>query len=314
MHTGISVIFSDYDGTLCPTSSIRSSGEGKIPYKLEQVLWEVSRLIPICIISSKDYHFLHPKTRFARIISCIGGTEFVSLRNHSRESEGNWDEIGSNIGNNDVKERCNNNISYCIDKYYLLPNSLTALSTNSELLSVLAKDIESEFEENFVVERKFTVDRQFLAGITIDYRDVMNWRSYKKKIEPYLQRRIKSYQSDSLASAPNLHLLSYSSHPFLDVYALPCDKGTAFDFITSEILNISNSHGTEQGVGGTLYLGDSENDNPAFTKAEISIGVRSDERLDPRLNCDYSMDFDYLPRFLKKLMEKHFKFSQNLLY
>jgi phosphoserine phosphatase len=30
-----------------------------------------------------------------------------------------------------------------------------------------------------------------------------------------------------------------------------------------------------------MYLGDSENDNPAFRKADVSIGVRSDERLNP---------------------------------
>jgi phosphoserine phosphatase len=36
-----------------------------------------------------------------------------------------------------------------------------------------------------------------------------------------------------------------------------------------------------------MYLGDSENDNPAFRKADVSIGVRSDERLNPILDCKY---------------------------
>lgn len=34
-----------------------------------------------------------------------------------------------------------------------------------------------------------------------------------------------------------------------------------------------------------LYLGDSENDNPAFRKAGVSIGVRSDSRIIPKLEC-----------------------------
>lgn len=34
-----------------------------------------------------------------------------------------------------------------------------------------------------------------------------------------------------------------------------------------------------------LYLDDSENDNPAFRKAGVSIGVRSDSRIIPKLEC-----------------------------
>jgi soluble P-type ATPase len=35
--------------------------------------------------------------------------------------------------------------------------------------------------------------------------------------------------------------------------------------------------------GKIIYLGDSENDNPDFRKADISIGVISDNRLNPKL-------------------------------
>jgi phosphoserine phosphatase len=48
-----------------------------------------------------------------------------------------------------------------------------------------------------------------------------------------------------------------------------------------------------------MYLGDSENDNPAFRKADVSIGVKSDERLNPNLNCNYSMKFDKLAGFFE---------------
>jgi hypothetical protein len=52
----------------------------------------------------------------------------------------------------------------------------------------------------------------------------------------------------------------------------------AFDFIIDNLLDIKNN-------GGILYLGDSENDNAAFRKASISVGVISDKRLQPKLDC-----------------------------
>jgi phosphoserine phosphatase len=62
-----------------------------------------------------------------------------------------------------------------------------------------------------------------------------------------------------------------------------------------------------------LYLGDSENDNPAFRKADISIGVRSDERLHPRLDCQYLINFSQLSKFLSMLLKNDFNFSERLL-
>jgi trehalose-6-phosphatase len=86
MQTRIAAILSDYDGTLCPTDSVKNK-VGTIPEELEQILWDISRQIPVCIISSKDYHFLHSKTKFASILSCIMGIETISLKIHKKESE-----------------------------------------------------------------------------------------------------------------------------------------------------------------------------------------------------------------------------------
>ena len=85
MQTRISAIFSDYDGTLSPTDTLRSKTYS-IPEQLEVVLWEISQSIPVGIISSKDYHFLHPWTGFARILSCILGVEKISHRIHKEAS------------------------------------------------------------------------------------------------------------------------------------------------------------------------------------------------------------------------------------
>jgi hypothetical protein len=62
-----------------------------------------------------------------------------------------------------------------------------------------------------------------------------------------------------------------------------------------------------------MYLSDSENDNPAFRKSDISIGIRSDIRLNPILDCKYMLDFNQLPLFLVGLMSHDFIFSENLL-
>jgi hypothetical protein len=44
---------------------------------------------------------------------------------------------------------------------------------------------------------------------------------------------------------------------------------------------------TEKKQHKIMYLGDSENDNPAFRKADVSVGVKSDKRLNPILDCKY---------------------------
>ena len=62
-----------------------------------------------------------------------------------------------------------------------------------------------------------------------------------------------------------------------------------------------------------LYLGDSENDNHAFRKAGVSIGVRSDSRITPKLECQHTINFDSLDRFLQQLKDNHLKFSEEQL-
>ena len=305
----IAAILSDYDGTLCPTGSVKNKA-GTIPEELEQVLWSISRQIPVCIISSKDYRFLHPRTKFARVLSCIMGIETISFRiSKELTDEIQGAKIGSNRNNNEEKS---SNISYSIGKRRLLPKSRKALQVNSDLLSRLAEDIELEFRHKVIVERKFTSERRFLAGITIDYRHLKDWRSHKKTLEPSLMEMIKEHQSTSTVSMPDPYLLTYSSHPFMDVYALYCDKGMAYDFVTSKVLKMTNCEGGQ--ARSILYLGDSDNDNPAFERADISISINSDERLKPKLNSEYRINFDQLHKFLNNLLRNRFVFSEDLTY
>ena len=62
-----------------------------------------------------------------------------------------------------------------------------------------------------------------------------------------------------------------------------------------------------------IYLGDSENDNPGFRKATVSIGIYSDTRLKPRLDCSYYLHISKLSIFLKNLLANNLQFSPSLI-
>ena len=62
-----------------------------------------------------------------------------------------------------------------------------------------------------------------------------------------------------------------------------------------------------------MYLGDSENDNPAFRISDISIGIRSDTRLGSLRDCKYMLDFNQLPIFLRSLMDNNYIFSETFI-
>ena len=81
----------------------------------------------------------------------------------------------------------------------------------------------------------------------------------------------------------------------------------AYDLITTSILNPEDN-----GEMSILYL-DSENDNSAFKRASLSIGITSDKRLTPKLDCQYLIEFKQLPDFLKHLEENKYIFSESLL-
>ncbi len=254
----------------------------RIPTGLNETLSEISKVIPVCIVSTKDYGFLHDKIRFARIVSCIMGIETI------RQSQ---------VGNDDVTKNDNDTD---------LVTDIKSLIDNSKLLDSLGMEI-SQTLKGVIVKHKYTTKERILAGITIDYRHLEDWVSYKTKVEPIIYERIQqTRKSDLSLSAPKLYVEVYSTHPFLDIYGIRCDKGRAFD----SVLKILDMDRPEK----ILYLGDSENDNPAFVKADLSIGVHSDRRLQPTLNCHYSVDFDKLPLFLRRLSNNDFEFSEKLLY
>jgi HAD superfamily hydrolase (TIGR01484 family) len=256
-----------------------SSEDKKIPPDLMSVLWNISTKIPVSVVSSKDLQFLRKKIPFARIVSSLMGLETTQLtvpaRSFIRPSE----------------------IENVVTQYHLADGD--RLTANSRLLSDLAGKVKSEFQD-LSIESKFTYVDHMLAGITFDYRHLQKWERYKTNVEPELTKMIQRFIKSS--SPNNLFLQTYSDHPFIDIYATDCDKGRALETVI-RLLNIEEE-------GKVLYLGDSENDNPAFGKADLSIGIRSDERIKTKLNSDYILEFNELRPFLQKLENEDFIFDR----
>ena len=136
----IKAILSDFDGTLCPTSSIDHNSNNDdnsnfIPIDVEDLLLKISKEIPICIISSKDFYFLYDRVKkFSDILSCILGMETLSLDNKNAIS----------LDNNkitDVSSRSLIDKEHSIVSRHLLVDHETLL-TNSSILN----EISSFFE------------------------------------------------------------------------------------------------------------------------------------------------------------------------
>jgi hypothetical protein len=232
----VDAILSDYDGTLCTTTSIRDDNKngvaGTIPQGLEQILFRISEHIPLCIISSKDFEFLHNRARFARILSCVLGTETINHSPHHNDAK------NSNFG--------------CVGNQYLIADGYS-LKHNSKLLHNILETLQNQNYTDILVEEKYTSNKEILIGLTIDYRHLENWQSFKENTEPLIREIIQksvnaNTQNSSLKDQPFIQ--SYSSHPFLDVYGVKCDKGLSFDNVISH-LEKKEERGTN-----IMYLGE----------------------------------------------------------
>jgi len=149
--------------------------------------------------------------------------------------------------------------------------------------------------------------KKVLAGITLDWRNVKDWKLFKTHSEPQLKKMIIQKQNGLDSKRPNIYIQNYSTHPFLDLYSTTCDKGMAYDQIISMMPIV------EKRQCNVIYLGDSENDNPGFRKATVSIGIYSDTRLKPRLDCSYYLHISKLSIFLKNLLANNLQFSPSLI-
>ncbi len=185
----VMAILSDYDGTLHPTSSVYSHDDKSIvdALKLEEILFEISKCIPICIISSKDFYFLYEKVkRFSNIISCILGMETLILDNN--KDDGNKDIIiPLDIKDKKELESTINNKYSIISRHTLIDPNDSAI--NSNILTEIANYIQTLYP-TINIERKFLTRENMLGGITIDWRKNEDWSYNRKKYEKIIKKSL----------------------------------------------------------------------------------------------------------------------------
>lgn len=288
----ISAILSDYDGTLCPTSSLTLSNS--LPEDIHNILLEISKFIPVCIVSSKDFHFLDSCVNFAMIISSIMGIETFLLQKGTKEFNYNFksEEFSDPI------ELSNEIINNNLHRYRIKQKE--KLSENSSIIEELSSVISKNFHDIKILQ-KYTYKDKILAGVSFDYRHLLKWENYKMNIEPRITDKIYEYIKKNSPLTNTLHIQTYLTHPFLDIYSIDCNKGN----VVTEVRKLLNL-GSNKNI---LYLGDSENDNPAFRKADLSISIKSDERINTKLDSHYSLEFNELSYFLIKLYKENFNFN-----
>lgn len=145
--------------------------------------------------------------------------------------------------------------------------------------------------DSVFVEKRETGDG-VLASFCIDWRLTKDWNASRNAIQSVLEH----------CSKKGLHVMTYSTHPFADAYPFYIDKAEALSLLKYH-LNI---------MGKVMYLGDSENDNPAFEISDVAIGIKH-QQVNPQLKCDHSIPFEKLATFLQNLLQSNFNFSPKSL-
>jgi len=145
--------------------------------------------------------------------------------------------------------------------------------------------------ENLMIERKETDDEN-LIGFCIDWRQARNWDEAKRRAMPLLAH----------CREEGLYIVESDVSPFANVFPIEVDKGEAFQKL-KEAMGAS---------GPIIYLGDSEVDDAAFDRAEISIGVKH-RRIMPKLSCKYRIEFFEMENFLSKLLDSDFDFQEDMV-
>ncbi len=126
----------------------------------------------------------------------------------------------------------------------------------------------------------------------------LDWRRARNSPGADVTQIVKEYCLDL-----GLRVETYGRLPFFDVYPIEVDKGTALQELQKEL---AVQH-------GTLYIGDSSSDNPAFEISDLGIGVDNGENTPEHLVCDGIVDFEDTASFLNALLENHLVFNLEML-
>jgi hydroxymethylpyrimidine pyrophosphatase-like HAD family hydrolase len=119
----VGALFTDYDGTIAPSNVSRD--DSQVPHPVAEKLKALSSLIPVAIITSKDYAFVRPRTEFASAWACCAGIE-ITLADGSTQTSVNARDLGTvltevrkfmpkDIFLEEKRSRNNTLIGFCID-------------------------------------------------------------------------------------------------------------------------------------------------------------------------------------------------------
>lgn len=168
-----------------------------------------------------------------------------------------------------------------------IPSNLKAIEDAYQKAFSALREIH---DEGIGIERK-TTEEDELIGFCIDWRMSHNWTEARTQVIPLLEQ----------CKQAGLYVTESKASPFANVYFTKVDKGTAFTRLKSEL-----------GVTGpVMYFGDSEDDNPAFELAEVSIGIKHQKNL-PDLKCKYLLEFLKLEGFIAILMDENLEFRKDM--
>jgi len=116
-----------------------------------------------------------------------------------------------------------------------------------------------------------------LAGVTVDWR---GRDTPPRGLEEVLQ----------LAQRLGLKILLYSRHPFVDVYGADVDKGEAVRLLKALL-----------GVRHVVYMGDSENDLPAWREADVKLLIRHSLNHGLHVPGTIPVKYEDLPNYLEEV-------------
>ncbi len=156
-------------------------------------------------------------------------------------------------------------------------------------VSLALKYARSHLTENGTeIEEKQDTLRRTVA-FCVDWRRAKNMAAATKEAD-----KIAAY-----CRQLGLKVVRYETQPFFDVYPMLVDKGTALADLLKE-MGVTND---------VLYMGDSEADNPAFERSNVSVGVIHGETFLRRLTCDFYVKFENVSVFLRYLLENNLVFE-----
>jgi len=144
--------------------------------------------------------------------------------------------------------------------------------------------------DNLVIERKESEDERLIA-FCIDWRLARDWDEARKLAAPLL----------AYCRSQGLSVVESEVSPFANVFPVKVDKGEAFEKL-KDALGVT---------GAIMYLGDSEADDPAFQRADVSVGVKH-RRVMPKLQCKYRVEFFELENLLNELIDSDFDFKESM--